>query len=192
MADAKLALLEANVAKIQHNVDVYLAVKKRNAKQEAALAKNLVTLAKNQKALAAYRAAHPDLPGVVAVDIGTDPLPNNALPAPTPGTYAAVMTREEFTAQYGRSPEQVYSEVATAILRPDLAQWDALVVSSGGTFDQAAANHYKRGWVTKQAAFIDYFAGKVQFSTIAGYFGGWFSNLGLVDIAAIHDLGPTV
>lgn len=185
--DAKLELLEANVAKIQGYVDTYLALRKRTARQGAALAINLDTLARNQRTLAAYREAHPDLPEVVAVDIGPDPLPNNALPPDT--TYGADMTREEFEAKYGRSPEQVYSEVATGILRPNLAQWDALVTSSGGTFDQAQANYYKRGWVLKQKALIDYFAGKVPFSAVAGYFGGWYRNLGLVDISAIRDLG---
>lgn len=56
MADATETRLAANVATIQRNVDVYRAVSKPNARQKAALAKNLATLARNKAALAAYRA----------------------------------------------------------------------------------------------------------------------------------------
>lgn len=114
--------------------------------------------------------------------IGPDPIPNNALPSDT--TYGAEVTLKDFTAKYGRSPEQVYSEVVTALLRPNLDRWAAFPA------EEAAA--YRRDDLTRQQAVLDYFAGKAPFSSIAGYFGGWYADLGLVDIAAIHDLGAKV
>lgn len=186
---ADLTTIQRNIATLQGYVDRLFAVKRRTAKQDAKLAIYLDRLARFRREEAAYRASHPDLPEVVAVEVGPDPIPNNALPVDT--TYGATMTREDFVAKYGRSPEQVYSEVATGILRPNLAQWDALVASSGGSFSQAEANHAKRGWVTKQKAMIDYFAGRIPFSQVAGYFGGWYADLGVVDISAIRDLGAS-
>ncbi len=120
---------------------------------------------------------------VVAKVLGPDPVPNNAQPPDS--TYGAEMTLKEFEGKYGRSPEQVYSEVATSLLRPDLSRWD--IHDTNG--DHSQADQGRRGDATKQQAMLDYFAGKLPFSTVAGYFGGWYANLGLVDISAIHDLG---
>ena len=130
---------------------------------------------------AARLLAPPDEVAATPELVGPDPVPNNAMPSDT--TYGAELTLEQFTKKYGRSPEQVYSEVVTGLLRPNPDRWAA--------FPPDEALYYLRDDRTRQQAVLDYFAGKVPFSAIAGYFGGWYADLGLVDLAAIHDLGAT-
>jgi len=186
------ANLRANVATMQKYVDNYFAVlekRKLTVKQEAALAHDLDTLARNKRALAAYLGSYHE-PEVLAVLVGPAPLPNDALASDTTYGCAEGFDAAAFEAKYGFSIQTAFDRVATGILRPNLDRWQTLIVSSGGTFTQENADYYKRGDVMKQQAMIDYFAGRIPFSRVAGYFGGWSQYLGCeVDIGAIHDLG---
>jgi hypothetical protein len=184
--------LEADIAALQQSADDFVEKRhnKLNAAQAASLGKSITRLNRLKRTLEALRAAPPDVPEVEAIDIGDAPLPNNALPPDS--TYGCEESAAAIEARHGgRSITTLYSEVVTGILRPDLDQWDALVEASEGNFSQSEANHAKQGSVLKQKAMIDYFAGKVPFSAIAGYLGPtWYKNLGCVPtLSAIHDLG---
>jgi hypothetical protein len=186
------ARLEANVAKIQGYVDVYFGVLNRtgrlSARQEAALARNLDTLARNQRALAAYVANYVE--PVQALVLDPAPLPNHSLPADTTYGCPADFTEVDFVARFGFSVQAAFDRVVTGILRPDIERWQRLIAPSGGTFDQTAANFAAQGDITRQQAAIDYFAGRIPFSQLSGHFGGWYQLLGCdVNLAAIHDLG---
>ena len=184
---------------MQHYVDVYFDVLNKtghlSAKQEAALAHDLDTLAKNQRALTAYL-TDPDYghtpTGVQAVDIGPDPLPNNALSrANTTTSYACPdhFDPAEFAGRYGFTVQEALDRVVTGLLRPDLDRWQNLVSKASG-FTQTTADYYKQGDITKQKMAIAYFAGELPFeNAVASYIGSWYQYLGCVDIAAIHDRG---
>jgi hypothetical protein len=186
------ARLEANVAKIQGYVDVYFAVLNRTgrltARQEVALARNLDTLARNQRALAAYVATYVE--PVKALVLDPAPLPNNALPPDATYGCPEGFSAADFVARFGFSVQVAFDRVATGILRPDIERWQRLIASSGGAFDQTAANFAAQGDIVRQGAAIDYFAGRIPFSQFSGHFGGWYPLLGCnVGLAAIHDLG---
>lgn len=164
---ADLSTIQANIVKVRGYVTNLFAVKHRTAAQDAKLAIYLDRLARFQRDEAAWHVTHPSVPEFHPVDLGPDPIPNNSVF--DGNTYGADMTSLEFQAKYGRSPEQVYSEIATSLLRPRLP--------------------YTAADVIRQAAMIDYFAGRIGFAVVAGYFGGWYGDLGVVDVSQIHDLG---
>lgn len=195
MADATETKLAATVATWQKYVDNLFAALDRKltpakrAATEAKLAHYLDTLARNQRALAAYRAEY-HAPAVEAVAIGPDPIPNNA--QPTLGNFGCPPDFDPaaFESRYGFSIQTALDKVVTGILRPNLDRWQALVASSGGTFTQQNADYYKNGDVTKQKSVIAYFQGELSFEVgVLSYLGNWAQYLGCVDIAAIHDLG---
>ena len=70
---------------------------------------------------------------------------------------------------YGFTIEHALDLVVTGKLRPHLG--------------------YTQGDVTVQAALLDYFAGRIGFAVVSGYFGGWYQYLGCLDVTKIHDLG---
>jgi hypothetical protein len=167
--------LEANVVTDQGYVDnlfaalarPHLTARKR-AQLEASLAHHQDALARAKRALVAYQ-DDPAVPEVLAVALGPQSLPNNSVPDGNTYGCPPNFDAAEFEIKYGFSIQTALDKVVTGILRPHLG--------------------YTAGDVTKQAALIDYFAGKRGFATVAGYFGGWYENLGCVDVTKIHDLG---
>jgi hypothetical protein len=197
MADLTEAKLEANVATWQKYVDnLFAALERkltpaRRAAIEAKLAHYLDTLARNQRALTAYR-ENPDVPPVTPIPISPSPLPNNAQPRPPDLFYEcpADFDAAAFEAKYGADVQTILSRVVTAILRPDLSKFQRLVNPATG-YTQTMANRDMAGWQAKQRSVMAYFAGEVSFETgVMSYLGPtWSQYLGCVDIAAIHDLG---
>jgi hypothetical protein len=167
--------LEANVVTDQGYVDnlfaalarPHLTARKR-AQLEASLAHHQDTLARAQRALVAYQ-DDPAVPEVLAVALGPEPLPNNSVPDGQTYGCPPDFDPAAFEAKHGFDVQTALSMVVTGKLRPHLG--------------------YTAGDVLVQAALIDYFAGKRGFATVAGYFGGWYENLGCVDVTQIHDLG---
>lgn len=194
MSDPTLARLEALVAGTQARCDVYWKIyntrgKTLTAKQEAALAKNLDSLARQQRQLDAYRAKIKiEGPPVFAIDLPDEPIANLGTVDQTYGCPPG-WDREAFEARYGFTIEHAFSRVVTGLLRPNLARYQDLV-DRGLGMDQATANHFKRGLVTIQKSVIDYFAGRLPFSVgVAPYVGGWNAELGCADLSQIRDLG---
>jgi len=187
MADALKAKLERDIATLTRYITNLFGVRRRSTAQDAKLAGYLDRLARFQRALAAYQGAHPDLPDVVAIDIGPDPLPNNAQPPDT--TYGCPDGFDEavYIAKHGYSVQHGTDRAFTGLLRPNLDQIQSQV---GRGIDQKMANWHKAQLVSKQRQAIDYAAGRIPFSAIAGLFGGGYGELGCnVRIAEIHDLG---
>jgi len=187
------ARLEANVATIQGYVNVYWKIyntpgRRLTSRQEAALARNLDTLDRNKRLLAAYVGSY--VAPVQALVLDPAPLPNHALPVDTTYGCPEGFDAADFLARYGFNVQAAFDRVVTGILRPNIERWQVLIASSGGTFGQADANVGNRGDIVRQQAAIDYFAGRIPFSGLAPYLGGWHSLLGCgVNLAAIHDLG---
>lgn len=137
-------------------------------------------------------AAHPtpvdDAP-VLAIPVGDDPLPNNGQD-PNVESYAKPddFTRDDWFAKHGETIEVSFCKTATDFVRPTQAL-DELQKLVGPTLDQQSINVTKRAVVVRQQRWLDYFAGKLPFSGVASDFGSNYRYLGLVDLAAIHDLG---
>lgn len=125
------------------------------------------------------------------IDIGDDPLPNNAQPLPEGFSYEDYeVDAAAYRAQYGESPQQTANRALTAVLRPDFSTTYELVgEASGGNWTTEAADRQAQEGLTKQQAAIDYLAGRIPWSHVVGYLGLSRKVLGAITIADIRDLG---
>ncbi|MHB8398595.1 MAG: hypothetical protein ACYDCI_06630 [Candidatus Limnocylindrales bacterium] len=185
--------LQADVDKIAGYCATY-AAEQGHLTLDHALAwrKDQATLIRDKAALADYQAHLAEVAATTPDNIGLAPLPNHALLPDVQYMTDPTFDAKEFSAHQGMSPQDYLNHVVTSILRPDPNRWNSLIVSSGGTFSQSDADQYIKGDILRQRAFEAYFAGQVPFSHVAGYLSNESQDClhsGLVDIAAIHDLG---
>jgi hypothetical protein len=127
---------------------------------------------------------------VKAIDIGPDPIPNNAMPLAEGESYGTPANFDEavFSARHG-SPQDYFNKVVTAILRPNLKAINDLLDS--GVYTEAEAEEAARPQLAKQKAAIAYFAGEMPFSRFSSYLGGpdIMALRGVIVVSEIRDLG---
>jgi hypothetical protein len=161
--------LVSNVASLEKYIDNLLTVAHPTRVQARKLLMYQDRLPRAQRALIAYD-ENPDPRPIEFIHVGPAPLPNNSVPDGQTFGCPDGFDVKDFEARYGFSVQTAFNKVATDILRPPL--------------------HGTQGDLARQTRMIDYFAGKIPFSRVAGDFGAWYQRLGCdVDITAIHDLG---